>query len=476
MGERAAVYGRQSRNSAKSISEQLQAGHGVVAAEGWEHVADYKDGSSASRYATKPRGGWAQVLGDVQGEVFDVLVLWESSRGDRTPESWFAFLSSCRNHKVRIHVVTHDRTYDLTNARDWKTLAEDGVNNAYETELLSIRTKRGHAGAAAAGLPPGGPTPYGYRRTFDPRTGKRLGQEIFDPEATIVREIFQRISECQTILGISNDLNAREIKPPASEQWGTSAVRRIGRNPVYVALRVHNGTEHKGTWDPIVSESVFYAVQRVLSEPGRRITRPGRQLHLLTYLARCGVCGSWIDQARGKYRCAAKGCVGSSKPELDAAVTEMVIRRLTRPDVIEELSRPEDHDVTRAHTEAEKLRLRLDEFRLSAARGETSPASLAVIENDLAGRIADLQKQARQAALPTALRDMLDPETDVRERWNAATLIARRAVINSLCEIRVGKGRPGRSTAAQARERAYERLSGSRWHGDDKTWGDYSAT
>lgn len=470
---RAAVYGRQSSNKAKSISEQLQAGHGVIAAERWTHVADYKDGSSASRYATKPRGGWAQVQEAVTSRSLDVLVLWESSRGDRTPESWFAFLSSCRENNVRVHVITHDRTYDLSNARDWKTLAEDGVSSAYETELLSIRTKRGHAGAAAAGLPPGGPTPYGYKRTFDPDTGKRLAQVIVEEEAVVVREIFDRISKGHPILAIANDLNDRQIHAPASEAWGTAAVRRIARNPVYVALRVLNGIEHQGAWDRMVSDEVFYSVQRILKDPSRRITRPGRQLHLLTYLGRCDVCGAYLDHARNKYRCAARGCVSASKDEIDFAVTEMVIGRLGQPDAFRVLSSTDNAEVSRAYTQAQKLRLRLDEFRVSAVSGETSPASLAVIEKDLSSRIFQLEQQARRISLPPALREMLSPDDDVRVRWNEATLIAQRAVIGALCEIRVARGTPGNGGPALLRNRALRRLKTSRWHGDETTWDSY---
>jgi site-specific DNA recombinase len=474
---RAAVYGRQSSNKAKSIGEQLDLGHRVVIAEGWKHAGDYQDGRSASRFATKPRGQWKEVVLAVQAGRFDILVLWESSRGDRTPEDWFAFLSSCRQTGTRIHVITHDRTYDLKNARDWKTLAEDGVNNAYEAELLSVRVRRGHAGAAAAGLPPGGVAPYGYKRTFDPGTGERLGQVISEPEAAVVREIFKRVSKNETIVSIARDLEGR-LKDGSA--WTPKRVRTIARNHAYVALRRLNGAEYQGVWKPIVPPKLFYAAQQVLHDPKRSTTRPGRQVHLLTYLARCAVCEERIDYSGGRYRCAGpKGCISAVESEMDDAVRTIVLARLTQPDAVKALAMADREGVENVNTledEIAKLKNDLNTWRLSAASGKTSPDSLAVIETGIAGQIQELENKARRMVLPPALVDLLErPEADVPKRWDAATVQARRSVLEAICDIRISKGKGGRRTAAQIRM-SYLRLGNSRWHGDEKTWSDYWAS
>ena len=145
---RAGVYGRQSAAKEKSISEQLELGEERAGDQGWTLAAKYRDGRSASRFGKQARGGWAQVWADVKAKAFEVLILWESSRGDRTAATWLAFLDDCRDAGLRIHVIKDDRTYDLRNARDWKTLAEDGISNAYESEMISARVLRGQKGSA----------------------------------------------------------------------------------------------------------------------------------------------------------------------------------------------------------------------------------------------------------------------------------------------------------------------------------------
>jgi site-specific DNA recombinase len=466
MGPRASVYARQSSNKTKSINEQLAAGQQVVTDQGWTLASSYSDGSSASRYAKTIRGGWEAVIADLKQGTFDVLVLWEASRGDRTPETWLAFLSVCRKNKVSIHVITDDHTYNLSRARDWKTLANAGVDSAYETELLSIRVKRGHAGAAASGRPSMGLAPYGYRRVYDPMTGKLTGQQPHEPEATIVREVITRVSQGEAISSIANDLNRRGV-PTGAQGWYRARVRSMATNRAYVALRVLNGTTFKGEWEAIADEATFYAAQRVLEAPGRKVSRPGRQKHLLSYLA-SSPCGGLLCVVRNTYRCSADSCVSASKGAMDLIVTDMVIARLSQPDAYEVLAHSDDEAVKRAQGQIHELKNRLDEWRASAAKGETSPASLAVIESELEQQITTAEDQVVRSSVPPALQDMLSPGTDVRERWEAASLPARRAVIRAVAEVRLAKA-SRRGLGGQE----LQRLGGSSWVGDAKTWADY---
>ncbi len=473
MRNRASVYGRQSSGKAKSIREQLAAGHGVTRENGWRHAGDYRDGTGASRQATKARSDWERLLADLEAAAFDIIILWESSRGDRTLASWALFLEQCRKHDVLIHVIADDHTYDMKRPRDWKTLATAGVDAQGETDLLSIRVKRGHAGAAADGKPAGGPVPYGYRRTYDTATGKRRDQVPYEPEAAIVREIFDRVATGQTILSLVNDLNDRRVPRARGAKWARCTVREVVRNRAYISRRFLNGVEHQGTWPAIVEESVFYAAQEVLAQPSRRITRPGRQKHLLSYLARCATCDAFLNYAAGYYKCVDSGCVSIPKGATDMVVAEYVQARLTQPNMAAILAPDNSEEAEQAAAEAAKMRAQLNEWRQSAILGQTSPASLVVIEAQLTAKIADAEAQSRTASIPPVLQSFLDPETDVRRRWDSFTVVARRVVVSALCEVRVGPGRPGRRRADHSIERStFARLGESRWRQDTRTWAE----
>jgi DNA invertase Pin-like site-specific DNA recombinase len=89
-------------------------------------------------------------------------VRWEASRGSRRLSEWARFIELCEVADVRIHVTTHGRTYDPANARDRRTLQEDGTDSEYESAKTSARARRSTAAAAAKGQPHGR-VPYGSR-------------------------------------------------------------------------------------------------------------------------------------------------------------------------------------------------------------------------------------------------------------------------------------------------------------------------
>lgn len=434
---RASVYGRQSRGKAKSIEEQLELGLACVEDQGWELAATYQDGSSASRFARKLRGGWAQVLEDVRAKAFDVLVLWESSRGDRDAETWLGFLRQCREAGVRIHVVKDDHTYDPAKMREWKTLAEDGIANAYESELISVRVRRGHTGAAKKGRPSHGNAPYGYVRTFDPTTGELTGQEPHPEYAAVVQDIFARVAQGEPVSSIVRHLEATNAPTGGAKGWYRVRVREIGINKAYAGLRVYNGQTYPGTWPPLVDMATFNAAQAVLDAPGRRVTRPGRQKHLLSYYATCGVCGASLCAASGRYRCNGRtSCASIKQSDLDGLIEELALARLADPEVyvvLRQAGEVQEEEVAAAEAKVVELTTRLATWRVSAAKGQTTPETMAVIEAELSQEIAMAQAAANRVTVPPELAGWLGlPAADVAARWAAAQVPARRIVLRAL--------------------------------------------
>ena len=160
-------------NKDRSIDEQLRLGRERAAAEDWQVHGIYKDGVSASRHATSKRDDWPKLLAVIAAGQARRLWLWESSRGDRTLSSWALLLESCRDHGCLIYVETHGRLYDMGRAREWRTLAEDGVDSAYESDKTSERVRREMLANATAGKVHGR-IPYGYRREYTiSQAGKR---------------------------------------------------------------------------------------------------------------------------------------------------------------------------------------------------------------------------------------------------------------------------------------------------------------
>ena len=299
----ALLYGRQSQHKDRSIAEQLDLGRDRADAEGWTVLREYQDGVSASRHATKKRDQWPELLAEIDAGQGDVLWLWESSRGDRKLSTWARLLEDCRDRAVRIYVETHGRLYDMANSRDWRTLADDGVDNEAETNKTSERVLRAMTANATAGKVHGR-VPYGYRReyTIDQRGQRKLvGQVPDEIEAPVVVGIYADIEAGVPLLAITRRLNAQGVPTRTGAKWSMTQVRTIAMNRAYIGQRVHDpqgrqsGLRRPGpgaawypaAWPPLVGEDVFWAVQRILTDPARVTTRPGKAKHLLSMIARC---------------------------------------------------------------------------------------------------------------------------------------------------------------------------------------------
>ncbi|WP_322778283.1 recombinase family protein [Frankia sp. Cas4] len=458
--KRGGIYSRRSvldDRHGRSVSEQQEAGRADFDTYGWDLAETYEDdGKSASRFATKTRDDWLRALADIDACRLDVLWLWEPSRGDRKLTEWAGFLDLCRDRGVLLHIGSHGRTYEPANARDRRTLAEDGVDSEYESEKTSKRVRRALAANAVNGVPHGN-VPYGYRRTYHPKSGILIGQEADPDQAPIVAEIAARVANSEPIITITKDLNTRGVPSPAGRQWTRAVVRRIATHDRYVARRTYQGQVFAGQWPALIDEATFAAARRVLSDPSRKTTRPGRQKWLLSYFATCGqtvnedgkvdphgtICGAALcaipahsHHSTPGYRCSTTGGhVQVNQPGMDDLIEDLVCHRLAKPDIYELVAAPDDSVILTAREEATALKEQLNGYYDAAARKELSPAGLIAMEQRLLPQLADAEHRAMTIAVPRALRDMITPGmsiADVHARWKDRTIPAKRDILRAL--------------------------------------------
>ena len=456
MKANAALYQRVSDGTDKSVDEQNKANEEAARDSGWEPVT-FSDAVSASRFSRKARPGWAELTAAVAAGRFSYVVLWESSRGDRTLASWAAFLDACRETDTRIYVTSQGRLFDLANGYDWRALAAEGVDAAFESEKISKRTRRGVSGAVEMGLPYGR-IPYGYRRAYtrEPGRARPLPHQEPDPsEAPIVREVIERISRDEAVSAILRDLGARGVRTRAGGAWSRSSVNRLVlEGVVYIGKRRHNGSALiDGNWPAIVDEETYWRAVAVLANPARKAQadqrggiRPGRARWLLSYVASCGVCGGPLSVKSlprsggpvAHYRCYA-GCVSAPLAWLDEMATVAVVRWCSESPLYEMLTRAGNQEAQAARDEAQAERDRLADFEAQAVSGKIGPDSFARIAAGIEKRINELEARARELSAPPALRglvsDKASPEErweDINSRWNGMPLTAQRSVISTI--------------------------------------------
>jgi DNA invertase Pin-like site-specific DNA recombinase len=422
------------RNDEASVEEQEELGVARCGAEGWE-LRRYQDNDrSASRYARKDRDDWPRLLGDLRAGLLAIVWLWESSRGDRKAYEWLGFLEDCRDRGVRIYVETHERLYNPRVPRDWKVLADDGVNNAYGSDETSLRIRRHLAAAARKGRPQGF-AGYGIRRVYDEVTGKYVRQEPDPKTGPVAAEIITRIAAGEPIMTIKADLEARGIPGAGGGPWARKTLRTIGLNPAYAGLRRHPGGEWKPAWAPVVDPAVHRAAVTVLRS--REGQRTSRHRHLLSYLGACE-CGAPLSAHASSYRvlmykCRAHGCVNVPVAWLDELVTIAACAALAAPDAAA-IYRRDEGEASRLRGEAAILRGQLDEW----ARVGVSPRAYQIKEAQLLPRIERLEQAAAAAGVPPVISGMIGT-ADVRRRWDALPIPMQRDAVRALMDVTVTK-------------------------------------
>ena len=456
---RAGVYGRESKGKQKSVDDQVALGLEVIDERSWIHAGTYDDGSSASRFATKVRQDWERLAADLAAHKLDVLIVWEITRGSREPVEGFTWLNLCRDNGVKIFVISEDELYDPSRTRHYDTLGRMLLDGAKESNTTSDRVLRGvrQAFARPEGATPHGRAPYGYiRQLRNPELVVRPDKmpwgdfyaQVPDPAtAPVVVEIFRRIARSDPIVRLVEDLEVRGIAGPSGGGWDRKTIRWIVTNAAYKGMRKFGEDERKAVWPALVSELEWAAANRVLSAPGRARDKPGQTKYLASYLlvSKCGGLMQGVpprETQKAKYRCTKDGCVGIGMWEVDEYLTRLVVARFMRDDA-RDLFVADESELIRAEQQLGDLEQRLQGFRESAVAGETSPASLAVIERDLTPKIEAARLRVLEAEVPAAVVDLVQAD-DVRTAFDALPLAGRREVLTLLFD-EISVGPPGKT-------------------------------
>ncbi|QCQ91761.1 recombinase family protein [Rhodococcus sp. SGAir0479] len=310
-----------------------------------------------------------------------------------------------------------------------------GAVARHEIDHARSRIKAAHAQAAAQGRAHGR-IAYGYRLSDD---GRRVPDEVTAP---IVQELAKRVLAGETMYSICNDLNDRGTPTPrGSKRWNTQKVRQMLLSPTYAGLRTHLGVLTPAVWEPLIDVEDHRVIRSILTDPRRKTTRGSAPVHLLSGIARCGVCGESMGRKKShggnSYGCLRNHCVYRRSEPVDLMVSEAIIARCEQMTGLQELV---DDDVADAEREAARLRAQLDDFCDKAAAGELSAASLARIEAKLLPQIRAAERRAA-VVVPPAVGELLG--TNARVRWEQMPVIAKRTVVRNLVEITIDRGKPG---------------------------------
>ncbi|HEY4005567.1 MAG TPA: recombinase family protein [Pseudonocardia sp.] len=449
---------KDSSGRSRSTVEQDRDLSGDAEELGWQVGDSYADpGVGASKFSRKRRGDFESLIADLRSDRYgaQVLMLWEISRGSRQVEEWLELLNLCAKRGVFFWVHTHGRLYDPTNGKDRETVLSEAVKVEAQAWEISQRITRAGKANVTEGRP-SGPCPYGYVRIYDPKTRALVSQDEVPAEARNIRNLYARVLLGHTFHAIAKDWEQQGIVTRTGKRFTRAHLRALVLTPTYAGLRGHfPGRKGSNTpkvvtaanltpavWPGLVSEDVWWTVHAQLNRPSVKeggAPRVRDCKHLFSTISRCGVCtGAMSTSRRGErheYFCREQGHVRIMERDLDEYLTTVLLDKLARPEVLEEL-RAEDEcagaELVTARGVLAAVREEHRELSRAVGAGELSPMLAKQSEPMILERIAEAEKQVKALHVPTPLRGLIEPGADVADRWAEAPMSTRRELLRAL--------------------------------------------
>ena len=458
---RAVAYARVSRvgkgtgGESKSIDEQFAVMRAQAVRDGWQIVAERSDEVSASRYSTKARPGWAEVMEIIRSGTVDTLSTWEISRASRDRHVYAALIAACVEADVSIAI--DGRVHNPADPDDGFMLDLGGALAVRESSMTSKRNERNVKARAHMGRPHGS-MPYGYRRVIDlnegPNLGKTIGREKHPEQAPIVAEICRRLLAHEPADAIAADLNRRGLLTATGKQWRGGNLSKLALRPTYAGIRVYLGAvldDVTCTWPEIISKADHYALTEMFGAPERDKWRnPTHVKHLGSGLFRCGRegCDGTMRVAveinrPNRYDCKTCHKISRHQEPVDELIEAVAIVRLKTSDVLDGFGGAVDVAARAAGEEAARLRGKIREARDAWNADRLSLESFTAMEAATLPKIKDAERRARPREVPAVLVEAAGPRA--AQWWADASIGARRTIVDLLMTVTIlPVGRGGR--------------------------------
>lgn len=286
--EEAVIYARYSSNAQRdvSIDQQLQVCRAFAERQGIKVVGIYEDRAMTGTSDKRP--GFQRMIADAEKSNWSYVIVYALDRFARDRYDSAIYKRKLRDTGVRVLSAMENLTEDPTGILLESLL--EGMAEYYSRELAQ-KVSRGMEDNARRCLV-NGPLPPGYRKGSD---GKYA---IYEPEAAVILELFQRVRGREPLSDILSDFEARGLRTRKGIPWSRGIVDRILVNERYTGVYIYGDIRIEGGIPAIVDRELFDAVQVVMGckknprkikgAPQRRRREHG--IYLLTGKLYCGEC------------------------------------------------------------------------------------------------------------------------------------------------------------------------------------------
>lgn len=275
-----ARYSSHAQNDA-SIEQQVAECEAYAAANNIQVVDVFADRAMTGRNDKRPE--FQRMMRRAAQQHFSVVLAYKSNRIARNMLHALAYEDKLS--KYGVDVIYCKETFGDNAAGRFALRTMMNVNQFYSENMAEDITRGMNDRARqckANGVPP-----FGYKTGDD-------GRFVLDEkQAPIVREIFDRAANGETLAAIADDLNARHIHTRLGGEWGRASFRAILSNERYKGIYIYNDIRVPDAMPRIVDDVTFARVQEITQARGMvKGRRRGNGEYILTGKLYCGLCGA----------------------------------------------------------------------------------------------------------------------------------------------------------------------------------------
>lgn len=386
----------------------------LAALHGWTIGEIFKD-NSVSAVKRKRRPAFEELLASKP----ELIVMWSVDRLVRKGADLERLIElNVPVHSVQAGPMDLATASGRLNARLLTSVA------TFEGEIKAERQKSMHAQRVREGRAWWSVRPFGYNQDGTLR----------QRESARVRRLYQELLAGRSLNGLVRELTEDGFTTTRGKPWSTTSLRVLLLAPRNIGVMVYQGEEvGKGEWPAIVPEETFRAAQRLLGDESRNqaATHGGQRRHLLSGVAKCGVCyGSMVvnnpKRSGGRrrfYICRDKRCVTVPADPIDGHAAGSTLRLLSTP----EGRRIWAGRVTEVDVEglrAEKLRLEteLDEAMEDRASGALTRAEHLALVGKVRVKVEEIDAQLAESGMAQAVGENKMTADEIVGKWEDGEL------------------------------------------------------
>ena len=293
---KAVIYARYSSDSQReeSIEGQLRECHAYAEKNGITVLSTYIDRALSAKTDNRPE--FQRMMKDSSKHLFDIVIVWKLDRFSRNRYDSAHNKAILRKNGVKVTSATESISEDATGILLESML--EGYAEFYSAEL-SEKVIRGMTENALKGKYNGGSVPLGFRVD---------SEQYFQPDpltAPIVKEMFQRYADGDTMKGIKEWLYEKGARSSRGKPIGLDAVKHMLKNRRYIGEYQYRDIVQPDAIPRIVDDILFERVQLRMEKnkkaPARFKTKEDGG-YLLTTKLFCGLCGSFLVGESGTSR------------------------------------------------------------------------------------------------------------------------------------------------------------------------------